>query len=224
MRCGSYFAEFLRSVTASKCEAVIVHLYPDILRKIFENELTTVLSTVKPEHKLISANKYVNHELIKIYIESLRIFFDNPQLVNEDLIILKLKELIMLLIKTENAQSVSQLISSLFTPREYTFREIVEAHLYSDFSIEKFASLTHYSVSSFKREFTKIYGDSPAHYFKTKKLEKAATLLTATNQRISDIAFECGFNDLAHFSKSFQNHFGVPPTQFKLNQKNKSLN
>lgn len=223
MRCGSYFTEFLKTVSADKCEAIIIHLYPDVLKKVFENELTSVISTVQGKQKPIAANKYVNHELIKIYIESLKIYFNNPALVNESMIVLKLKELIMLLTKTENAQSIEQLIASLFTQKEYSFREVVEAHLYTEFLIDKLALLTNLSVSSFKREFTRIYNDSPAHYFKNKKIERAAELLKLTNQRISDIAFECGFNDLSHFSKSFQAKYGVPPTQYKLNQKHKSL-
>jgi AraC-like DNA-binding protein len=224
MRCGSYFAEFLTSVGFTTSEVIVVHLYPDILKKIFENELSGIASTLKEKQRFISVNKYANNELIKIYIESLRIYFHNPALVNDNLIILKLKELIILLAKTENAQSIAQLISSLFSKKEYSFREVIEAHLYTESSIEKLALLTHQSVSSFKREFTKIFGDSPAHYFKHKKLERAAELLGATNQRIGDIAFNCGFSDLAHFSKSFQSKYGVSPSQFKLNQKNKSLN
>lgn len=223
MRCGSYFTEFLKTVTSDQCGAIVVHLYPEVLKKIFEHELTSVISTIQNKQKLISVNKYVNDELFKIYIESLKIYFENPSLVNDDLIILKLKELIILLTKTENAESIGQLISSLFSQREYSFREIIEAHLHTEFSIEKLALLTHLSVSSFKREFAKIYNDSPAHYVKNKKIEHAAELLAATNQRIGDIAFDCGFNDLAHFSKSFQTKYGVPPSQYRLNQKNKSL-
>ncbi|MDD8017565.1 MAG: AraC family transcriptional regulator [Bacteroidota bacterium] len=223
MRCGSYFTEFVKSFSSDTCDGIIIHLYPDVLKKIFENELTSVISTMQSDQKLISVNKYAGNELIRIYIDSLKIYFANPGMVNENLIVLKLKELIMLLMKTENAKTIEQLLSSLFTQREYSFREIIEAHVYAEFSIEKMALLTHLSVSSFKREFTKIYNDSPAHYFKHKKLERAAEMLAATNQRISDIAFDCGFNDLAHFSKSFQTKYGVSPSQFRLNQKDKSL-
>lgn len=223
MRCGTYFTEFVKSFSSDTCEGIVVHLYPDILKKIFENEVTSVVSTAQEGQKFISVNTYAGNELIKIYIDSLKIYFDNPGMVNDNLIILKLKELIMLLMKTENAKTIEQLISSLFTRNEYSFREIIEAHVYTEFSIEKMALLTNLSVSSFKREFTKIYDDSPAHYFKQKKLERAAELLTVTNQRISDIAFDCGFNDLAHFSKSFQEKYGVSPSQFKLSQKDKSL-
>ncbi|MFA6456761.1 MAG: AraC family transcriptional regulator [Bacteroidota bacterium] len=223
MRCGTYFTEFVQTVSSEKCEVIIVHLYPDVLKKIFENELSGVVSSLRNIDNHIAVNKYVNDELIKIYIDSLKIYFDNPLLVNDNLITLKLKELIILLTKTENARSIAQLIASLFTQKEYSFREIIEAHLYTDFSAEKLALLTHQSVSSFKREFTKLYHDSPARYFKQKKLERAASLLVATDQRIGDIAYTCGFSDLSHFSRSFQEQFGVSPSRYKLDQIDKSL-
>jgi AraC family transcriptional regulator, exoenzyme S synthesis regulatory protein ExsA len=223
LRCGSYFTEFLKTVSSDTCEVIIVHLYPDVLKKIFVNELASFASTFHRPQQLISVSKYVNDELFKIYISSVKMYFDNPSLINDDILILKLKELIILLTKTESADSIGQLILSLFSQKEYSFREIVEAHLYTEFSIEKLSLLTNVSVSSFKREFTNIFNDSPAHYFKHKKLERAAELLAATSQRIGDIAFDCGFSDLSHFSKSFQEKHGISPSQFRLNQKNKLL-
>jgi AraC-like DNA-binding protein len=44
------------------------------------------------------------------------------------------------------------------------------------------------------------------------RLRKAAELLTLTPRRISDIAFECGFNDLSYFNRSFRRRFGLTPT------------
>ena len=44
------------------------------------------------------------------------------------------------------------------------------------------------------------------------RLRKAAELLTLTERRISDIAFDCGFNDLSYFNRSFRRRFGLTPT------------
>ena len=44
------------------------------------------------------------------------------------------------------------------------------------------------------------------------RLGKAARLLATTAKRISDIAFECGFNDLSYFNRSFRRRFGLTPT------------
>ena len=48
-------------------------------------------------------------------------------------------------------------------------------------------------------------------------------MLLVSDENISGIAYDCGFNSLAHFSKSFKEKYGETPSQFKLNQKNKLL-
>ena len=160
---------------------------------------------------------------MKNYIESLLYYFDNPILVNEDLVKLKLKEIIMLLHKTDKLGMVNELISGIFNPKEIEFKEIIETHLYNNLKLEELAALCGLSLSTFKREFVKQYKSSPAKYIKQRRLEKAAELLRISNLRISDIAYDTGFQDLAHFSKSFVKVYGCPPTAYRVNHSDKSL-
>jgi len=44
------------------------------------------------------------------------------------------------------------------------------------------------------------------------RMRKAADLLVRKEGRISDIAFECGFNDLSYFNRCFRRRFGLTPT------------
>ncbi len=44
------------------------------------------------------------------------------------------------------------------------------------------------------------------------RMRKAAELLAHREGRISDIAFECGFNDLSYFNRCFRRRFGLTPT------------
>jgi AraC-like DNA-binding protein len=223
MKCGIHFSEWLKSSKSEKCEAIAIHLHPDVLKKIYEKELPAFINKSKSIKNDFSKNKIVNDELIYNYIASMQFYFNNPSLVSDELLVLKLKELILLLTKTENALSIQHLLDRLFTPREYDFKEIIEAHITSNLTVEELGKLTNTSVSSFKREFKKIFKDSPAQYFKNKKLERAIGLLSLTDNRIGDIAYECGFNDQAHFSRSFLTKFSVTPSKFRMNQKSKSL-
>ncbi|WP_410478174.1 helix-turn-helix transcriptional regulator [Pedobacter aquatilis] len=100
----------------------------------------------------------------------------------------------------------------------YTFRQVIDAHIYSNITIEELADHCNLSLSSFKREFAKNYNETPANYIKNRRLEKLAELLTASNNRINTIAFECGFNDLANFTRSFHIKYGVTPSQYRLDQ------
>jgi len=44
------------------------------------------------------------------------------------------------------------------------------------------------------------------------RLRKAADLLAGPEGRISDIAFDCGFNDLSYFNRCFRRRFGLTPS------------
>jgi len=47
---------------------------------------------------------------MKRFIDSLEFYFENPAIVNEDLLELKIKELMLLLVQSKNAASVLELI------------------------------------------------------------------------------------------------------------------
>jgi len=223
IKCGSYIAKMLPSVESKTYEAIAVHFHPDVLKKIYEYDLPKFLQK-KDSVNDTSMVKIKGSQLLIKYIDSILFYFENPELVNEELLVLKLKELILLLNQTKDAPVVKQILTSLFSPASYSIKQIIDSHIYSDLSIDDLARLANLSLSSFKREFGKIYNDSPAKYIKNKKLERASELLLVSNQRISDIAYECGFNDLAHFSKSFQEKYNLSPSKFRLTQKDKSLN
>ena len=202
----------------SVCEIVVVTFYADVLKKIYDKDLPQLLH--KPENVISnkSSEKINNDFLIQKYIEGLLFYFENPTLLSEDILILKLKEIILLLSQTRNADSVQIILSQLFSPTTFTFKQIVEANLFSQLSVEELAQQTNLSISSFKREFAKLYNDSPASYIKNRRLEKAAELLLVSNERISEIAFDCGFNDVANFTKSFSEKYHTTPTNYRLNQ------
>lgn len=199
-------------------EIIIVTFHPDILKKVYDKEIPTIF---KPNNQVTNQNKKrINNDfLIQKYIEGLLFYFENPSLVNDEILILKLKEIILLLSQTQDAENIQVILSQLFSSTTYSFKQIIEANLFLQLGIEELAQKTNLSISSFKREFKKLYDDSPANYIKSKRLERAAELLIATSERITDIAFDCGFNDLANFTKSFHERYQQSPTNYRLKLK-----
>ena len=204
--------------SASQNKLIIVHFHPDILKKIYDRELPRLLQQPKNAVSNKTSERINNDFLIQKYIEGLLFYFENPLLVNEDILVLKLKEIIILLSQTKNADAVQMILAQLFSPTIYSFKQIIEANLFSAITLNELADYCNLSLSSFKREFAKHYNDTPANYIKSKRLEKAAELLIVSNMRITDIAFECGFNELANFTKSFHDKFGITPSNYRLNQ------
>ena len=202
----------------SSNEILLIHFHPDILKKVYDKELPAILQNPKNKITRKTSEHISNDFLINKYIEGLLFYFENPALVNDDILILKLKEIIILLSQTKNAEAIQVILSQLFSPVIFSFKQVIEANLFSPITTETLADYCNLSLSSFKREFAKLYNDTPANYIKTKRLEKASELLLKTDNRITDIAFESGFNDLANFTKSFHDKYNVSPSNFRLNQ------
>ncbi|MBI4674986.1 MAG: helix-turn-helix transcriptional regulator [Chloroflexi bacterium] len=222
MQCGNYLGQMLGSDASPYYEAVAVHFYPEVLKKIYENDLPGFLKRPLAQSNRAMA-KLQGDALLQNYIDSILFLFTNPELATEDLLIVKVKELILLLVNSKHAAKVHQILANLFTPQAVSFREIVHAHLFAPLTTKELAQLTNQSLSSFKREFRKIFNASPSEYIKAKRMQKAAELLALTDQSITEIAYDCGFNDSAYFSAAFKAHYALSPSRYRLNQKNKNL-
>jgi AraC-like DNA-binding protein len=92
---------------------------------------------------------------------------------------------------------------------------IMEANFSHNLPLGAFARMCHRSLSTFKREFRQCYGVTPAKWLISRRLECAAQMLRTTRQSAMEIAFECGFEDPAHFSRAFRAKFGCPPTVYR---------
>ncbi|WP_298738412.1 AraC family transcriptional regulator [uncultured Chitinophaga sp.] len=218
LNCINSSKELSNAAADDRNEIVIVNFHPDVLKRVYDKEMPLLLQSPANFISNRSLEIINNDFLIQKYVEGLLFYFENPALVNEDMLVLKLKEIILLLSQTPNAASIQLILSQIISPTTYTFRQIIDANIFSRLSIEELARETNLSLSSFKREFAKVYNDTPANYIKHKRLEKAASLLLASGERISGIAFQCGFNDLASFTKSFHDKYNVTPTQYRQNQ------
>ena len=218
LKCGNYFGQMRSNKNSKTQEVIIVHFHPEILKRIYEKEVPKILQQPDTINLTVNFEKINNEILIQKYIEGLLFYFDNPSLVNEEMLVLKLKEIILLLSQTKNALIIQQILSQLFSPATFNFKQVIEDNIYTHLSAEQLAQLCNLSTSSFKREFAKIYDDTPSNYLKNIRLDRAAELLLISNERIKNIASDCGFNTLAHFSKCFHQKFNVSPTTYRLNK------
>lgn len=221
LKCGNYFSQIKNDKSITQHQIIVIHFNSKILKSIYTSDLPKIFQNPGFIDDKIDLTVLKNEFLIQKYIENLLFYFDNPTLVNEDILVLKFKEIILLLCQTKNASTIQHIFSQLFSPTSFTFKETIESNMYSNFGLAEFANLTNLSLSSFKREFKKNYSDTPANYIRNKKLEKSAELLALSEERITDIAFDCGFNDLANFSHLFAEKHNCSPSTYRLNQKNK---
>jgi AraC-like DNA-binding protein len=150
--------------------------------------------------------------------ESINILLDNPDLADETLIKTKLKEFVLLLTKSENAPSELDFLAAMFQPHATDFWTTFNNNLYPNMSMEEFAKLCNTSVSTFKRKFKELYSEMPKKYFSKMKMKKASQLLLIKENRISDVADDCGFDSLATFNRIFKKHVGQSLSEYRVSQ------
>ncbi len=214
-KCGTHLNKWLKTTPDSEpCEAIAVHFNAEIIQKAFDGKVPDFIRQESSDRRVCVQRVQID-AMLENYVESLLFYFNNPSLVNDELLYLKVKELILMLGKTDNADLLINIFHGIFDPEVFSFKEIIHNNLYENLSLEDWANLTNLSVSTFKRKFADAFGDTPARYVRNKKLEKAADLLSHSSKRVSDIAYECGFEDVAYFSKSFSNKFQQTPSDFR---------
>lgn len=85
----------------------------------------------------------------------------------------------------------------------------------SDFTSSMLAEKLCLSLSQLNRKMTAISGYSSSAYILNLRINKAKRQLASETTPITDIADECGFYDLAYFSRTFKKHTGVTPSQYR---------
>lgn len=218
--CGNYVQRYVNESDSEQCEAIAIYLYPELLQEIYKDEVPTFY---QPESTPVP-KKLIGNQLLKQYMHNLALYFESPDAIDEELGILKLKELILILLKSENHENIRKFLGEIFAPVNVKFRQAIENNLFNPLSLEQLAFICNMSLSTFKREFKKVFDETPARYIKQRRLDRAASLLSCSEDSVSHIAFDCGFQDLSTFSASFQDRFHLSPSKYRLNQSRKAMN
>jgi AraC-like DNA-binding protein len=176
-------------------------------------DLPVVSETVDPREQAISVN---NDAALSAFFQAMTIYFAAEEEPPEALLKLKLKELLTSILLGHSNPQLSAYLRSLATCERSSIAAIMEANFCHNLSMDVLAQLCHRSLSSFKREFRKQFGTTPGRWLLERRLRHSASLLQTTAMSITEITFECGFEDLSHFSKAFKDRFGSSPSLYRF--------
>ena len=94
-------------------------------------------------------------------------------------------------------------------------RDLVDACYAQPLGVSDLARAAGLSRAHFIREFRRVFGESPHAYLLTRRLERAATLLRATDRPVVAICFAVGLRSVGSFTTSFTRAYGVTPTAYR---------
>jgi AraC-like DNA-binding protein/ligand-binding sensor protein len=120
------------------------------------------------------------------------------------------------------AQHLSMVSNQVFIQRENAeppviakARAYIQEHQTEELSLGQVAKAVNMSSYYFCKMFKKITGINFTDYVARVRIEKSKNLLLNPNLRVSEIAFEVGFQSLTHFNRVFKKILGQSPTDYR---------
>jgi AraC-like DNA-binding protein len=94
-------------------------------------------------------------------------------------------------------------------------KDLADARYREPLDVPALARAAHLSQAHFSREFRRAFGETPHQYLLTRRLERAAALLRATDRSVADICLNVGLRSVGSFTTSFGRLFGLSPTAYR---------
>ncbi|MGV9307636.1 helix-turn-helix transcriptional regulator [Nonomuraea sp. NPDC003727] len=94
-------------------------------------------------------------------------------------------------------------------------RDLADRRYAEPLDLDALAGAAGCSRFHFARSFKQAYGETPARYLTSRRIERAKDLLRATNLDVTEICVLVGFSSLGSFSSRFTAMVGRSPSAFR---------
>lgn len=157
---------------------------------------------------------------LKNFVDSLDLILASSPSLPQELLNVKLEELLIYISNCYPEVLRKLQFNNYDSDQDILIRKVVTANIYNVITVEELAFLSYMTLSTFKRQFARIYGKSPKKWFQDKRMHKAAQMLKTSNVNVSEIYLELGYQNLSSFIQSFKQVYGSTPKQYQLNSLN----
>jgi transcriptional regulator GlxA family with amidase domain len=94
-------------------------------------------------------------------------------------------------------------------------KDAIDAASHEEWPVARLAAVSCVSEAHFARSFKDAFGVPPHRYLLTRRIERATALLRDTDQPVTDIAFQTGWQSLGTFGRTFRDITGQSPGDFR---------
>jgi len=94
-------------------------------------------------------------------------------------------------------------------------KELIDAKMENDLSLDEMAQSVGLSTAHFARMFRKSTGETPHQFVLRQRIDRAKAMLRAPDARVLDVAVACGFKTQQHFAQVFRDACKISPTEYR---------
>ncbi|SFF31794.1 AraC family transcriptional regulator [Sunxiuqinia elliptica] len=210
----SHCWEVLETEKDKEPECIVTHFYENIISSDFFNipELEDVIELLKkadsgilfkgPKTERVAATlkRMVDLKGLERYIGLLKVFN----------LLLKIEDREFLALPSSLPSSYDKDRDQINKIYEYVFQNIQEG-----INLKEASKLVFMEPSSFCRYFKKKTNQTFMEYVKSVRIGIAAKLLAETDKPITQICYECGYNNLANFNHYFKVIMQKTPSEYR---------
>ncbi len=153
---------------------------------------------------------------IQLFLETLPQFAPKIQDPSGHLLRTKTLELLFLLAETPGNEHFIPYLKQLTLGKKHQLKSFLEANFDKPLKVEDYALLTGRSLSSFRRDFKRLFHQTPQQWLRQKRLEKAHELLTKAQYSVTEVALAVGYENVSHFIQAFRQLYGTSPKQMVM--------
>ncbi|OHD16734.1 MAG: hypothetical protein A2Z98_14545, partial [Spirochaetes bacterium GWB1_27_13] len=198
LRKGKYFMSAITDANKHIYSSLVFFISDNFIKEFIDNNKKLFMNI---EQQVSNRNYYKFNisKFIKTNIESLFPYLKFYNQYSNDILKLKLYELIYNIIQTDNNINFLILLKETLEDNRINLKLFMEDNYYKSLKLEEYANLSGRSLTKFKTDFKKIFNTTPKDWINKKRLEKSKFLLLNTDNSITDICYMCGFDNLSHF-------------------------
>ncbi|MCB0518228.1 MAG: helix-turn-helix domain-containing protein [Lewinellaceae bacterium] len=146
--------------------------------------------------------------------------FEMHDSIQGEMLRMLLKRLIIKLTRLAKTQFLDGSLNEPELDIVRQFNLLVENNYKKLRQVQDYAALLHKSPKTLSNLFSKYGEKSPLQIIQERVAMEGKRMLLFTGQSSSEIAYELGFEEPAHFSRFFKKMVGQSPSEFKLAAKN----
>ena len=211
---GQYFMSEVLSIEKSYFDGIMVFFDDAFLLSMF-NKYQTLLKdedtkNINNNSLCIVEKSDALHETMlstKSYLERKS---DESMLIQ-----LKFEEIFLQLLQSNKSNEILNYFQSLYSKSLFKFKNLFENNSFE--SVEDMIIQSKLSQPQFRKLFNELYNATPKEWLLKKSLLKSKKLLEDKELNVTEVCYECGFNSISWFIKSFKKEFDITPKKYQQN-------